>query len=395
MPAPTSLSRFVSHRELEILSWRKVGNSSSVCTVKKLSKCEICPRCATPSSSLYDRRVVTIKDAPIRGTLVYLKAIKRRFYCRTCRKPFTESLPGVWPKQRSTQRYRRSLLWACENFQDLQKVKRAYRCSSAFLYKVLYEQLRLRLKSKLSYPWPETIGIDEIFFRRGKYGRVFVTVIVDYKNKRVLDLIEGRHKGELLKKLANRPGRENVKKVVMDLSSTYRGFVQDFFPNAKIVADKFHVLRLLNPIINKLRKEITGDKRTNPLRRLLLKAGHRLKYYERSALHQWLKEHPRLELVYQFKEALGRFYRIKCQKKAQRVFIALIDSLAHYEHLKELKTLRKTLKTWKTEILNYFIYRITNGRTEGFNNMLSLVKRRAFGYRSFENFRLRALNACL
>lgn len=395
MPAPTSLSRFVGHRELEILSWQKIGSSSTLCTVRKQSTCEICPRCATPSSSRYDQRTVVIKDAPIRGSMVFLKAIKRRFYCHSCRKPFTEPLPGVWPKQRSTQRYRRSLLWACENFQDLKKVKRAYRCSSAFLYKVLYEQLRLRIKSRLSYPWPETIGIDEIFFRRGKYGRIFVTVIVDYKNKRVLDLIEGRHKGELFKKLLHRPGRENVRRVVIDMSGTYRGFVKEFFPNAEIVADKFHVLRLLNPMINKLRKEITGDKRTHPVRRLLLKAGYRLKHYERHALYQWLKEHKRLELVYQFKEALSRFYRIKSPQRAHQALINLIDQLAHHEHYKELKTLRKTLREWKTEILNYFIHRITNGRTEGFNNMLSLVKRRAFGYRSFENFRLRALNACL
>jgi len=62
--------------------------------------------------------------------------------------------------------------------------------------------------------------------------------------------------------------------------------------------------------------------------------------------------------------------------------------------LPEIQTLRRTLLKWKEEILAYFYTRLTNGRTEGFNNKAKLVKRRAYGYRSFRNYRLRLLNAC-
>jgi transposase len=67
--------------------------------------------------------------------------------------------------------------------------------------------------------------------------------------------------------------------------------------------------------------------------------------------------------------------------------------MAHSE-LKEIKTLRKTLMKWKNEILNYFRTRLTNAMVEGFNNKAKLVKRRAYGYRSFSNYRLRLLDAC-
>ena len=60
----------------------------------------------------------------------------------------------------------------------------------------------------------------------------------------------------------------------------------------------------------------------------------------------------------------------------------------------EIQTLRRTLLRWKNEVLAYFDTGITNGRTEGFNLKAKLVKRRAFGYRSFRNYRLRLLNAC-
>jgi transposase len=70
------------------------------------------------------------------------------------------------------------------------------------------------------------------------------------------------------------------------------------------------------------------------------------------------------------------------------------DWLAHSK-LKELKKLRRTLMSWRKEILGYFETRLTNARTEGFNNVAKLVQKRAYGYRSFENYRLRLLNACL
>ena len=60
----------------------------------------------------------------------------------------------------------------------------------------------------------------------------------------------------------------------------------------------------------------------------------------------------------------------------------------------ELQTFRRTLVRWRREILVYFDTRLTNARTEGFNNKAKLVKKRAYGYRSFRNYRLRLLNAC-
>ena len=76
-----------------------------------------------------------------------------------------------------------------------------------------------------------------------------------------------------------------------------------------------------------------------------------------------------------------------------RFFTRLTDQLAG-SPIPELQTLRRTLMSWRFEILTYFASRITNGRTEGFNNKAKLVKRRAYGYRSFRNYRLRLLNAC-
>lgn len=223
-------------------SWRKPGTVTLGVEVEKESAFEVCPRCATASSSVYDHRVVKVRDEPLRDLAVRLIVRKRRFACRPCRRPFTEPVPGIRKGYRSTERYQRGLLWACENFSDLKSVRRAYRCSSGYLYKALYAQLEHRRRGRL-YPWPAVIGLDEHFFRRGKGGfREFVSMVVDYKNRRLMELAEGRTVAQLEAQLSYIPGRENVRFVVLDMCDPFRKFAQRFFPNARLVADKFHVL---------------------------------------------------------------------------------------------------------------------------------------------------------
>jgi transposase len=168
---------------------------------------------------------------------------------------------GIAKGHRTTQRFRRGVLWAAENYSDLKRVRKDFRCSSGFIYNVLFEQLQLNVKAKINYPWPTSIGIDEHFFTRRRGRAEFATIFTDHNNKRVREVAFGKTKGELLYQVQNIPGRENVKNVTLDMSDTYRSFVKEFFPNAKLIADKFHVLRLMTPAINKARVQITGDKR--------------------------------------------------------------------------------------------------------------------------------------
>ena len=175
------------------------------------------------------------------------------------------------------------------------------------------------------------------------------------------------------------------------MSDPFKKFAKLFFPQARLIADHFHVIRLLNPMINKARTEITGDQRANPVRKLLLMNGKRLEYFERRALYEWLEHHPKMRELYHFKEALHGLYRCRGYNRAKRAMVGLLDRMAA-STLPEIKKIRRTLMKWKNEILNYFATGITNGRTEGFNNLAKLLQKRAFGFRSFENYRLRLLS---
>lgn len=386
-----STSKFILLPELKILThWQSAKFRTHYKCVKN-SDFEVCPKCAVKSYSVHDRRWVVVEDQPIRGSGVKLHILKRRFRCPNCKKVFTEPIPGVRKGFKTTQRFRRGLQWACENFKDLKSVQTAYACSAWLVYKVFYEQLELKLRERKNNPWPSTIGIDEHSFKRGFRSTEFASVIVDYNKKKIFEVINGKTADGLMMNLAHVTGRENVRNVVLDMSDPFKKFARQFFPQARLVADHFHVVRLLNPIINKARTEITGDKRSNPVRRLLLFNGKKLEYFERRALYEWLELYPKLKELYHFKEALHGLYRCRGYDRARRALIGLLDRMA-LSQLPEIKKLRTTLMKWKNEILNYFATGLTNARTEGFNNLAKLLQKRAFGFKSFKNYRLRLLS---
>lgn len=353
-----------------------------------------CPCCDDEFPRIHQWQTRKLKDSVIRGKIYILVVRTRRYRCRKCHATFNEELPGIKKYQRLTERMHREIYWASKNFADLKKVQRHTRCGSKTIYKRYYKRLEEKQKERQGTPWPKTIGIDEHAFNKDKKRghRNFVTMIVDQNNSRPKELLPTRNKAELMQMLAHIPGRENVKNVSMDMSGPYRSFVKDFFPNAKIVCDHFHVVRLLHPTINKMRKQITGDKRKHPLRKMLLKNGQKLKVFERKAIWKWLDDYPDLKDVYFAKEAMHRLYRCRGYKRARKSFINLLDWLAK-SHIPELKRLRRTLMNWMEEILNYFKIRITNAKTEGFNNVAKSIIKRSYGFRSFSNYRLRVLNA--
>lgn len=385
------IARFIVLPELNLFRVEK-NHKAHIYHCEKVREFEHCPKCNEASNVTYDHRWVKIKDEPVRRSQCFLRIRKRRLYCKTCRKPFTEPVSGVLKGQRSTQRFKRALTWGCQNMRSLKAVRENYQCSSSMIYKSVFSQLEIKLR-EYSNPWPRIVGVDEHFFSRRKGYSEYFTIFTDLKGHRVREAVHGRSKSEVLEKVAHIKGRENVEWVVQDLSETYRALTRELFPNANRVADKFHVLRLLSPALRRRRIEITGDRRTFRIKRLLQKNRKDLSYYEKQDVDRWLADYPELNLIYRFKEKLHELYRNTHQERARAGLERLIAELG-VSKIPELLTLRKTLLSWKTEILNYFKKRITNAMTEGFNRVASLVKNLGFGYRNDRNYRLRFLSAC-
>jgi transposase len=240
------------------------------------------------------------------------------------------------------------------------------------------------------------LGIDEISLK--KRHKQFVLVISDIARKCILAVLPDREKKTLEQwiETLSPPERASIQFVSIDMWAPYHQAARNKLPHAKVVADRFHVMKQLNTRLTQLRTEY--QKGLSPEMRSVIKGSRwvlvrnrsELSPMEEAQLTQILELSPELRTLYLLKEEFRRiFEKIHSRQKAARFLSAWIlrASLTGNKYLAKFVT---TLRNWWEEILNYFIERITNGFVEGLNGALRAMMRIAFGYRNFNNFRLRA-----
>jgi transposase len=390
-----NLTRFVLGTEFELLDSRPFRDGHKWIVRKHRQAFEICTRCGERSDTRAGRCKALLRDEPLRSQGLWIELHKHRYYCKRCRKPFTETTSLSWPRRRTTYRLRKYVAKLCHDMTDLGRVRKRTGMSNGFIYQVYYDQVETRLRERRdSIKWPTSLGIDEHFFSRSKGFTEYVTVFTDLNQRKLFEVARGKDTRSLIAQIESIPGREHVREVAIDMSGSYRSLVRKLFPQAKIVADKFHVLRLLSPSIIKERRTVQGNIFDARTRRMLLMNRHRLDYFERSEIDIFLRRHPSLEVLYRAKEKLHQIYRTNGYEKASKSLDRFIEELKN-QTSEPLMRLGRTLRNWRNEILEYFRRRLTNAFTEQTNNRGKLVQKRGYGYRSFRNYRLRLLSACL
>jgi transposase len=212
----------------------------------------------------------------------------------------------------------------------------------------------------------------------------------------VFDVVLGRSEPSLRQYLSRLPGREQVQLVVMDLSETYRSIVQKYFPNAKIVADRFHVIRLVNHhFLNLWKQQDPVGRMNRGLLSLMRRHRWNLTQEQRENLARYLDQFPILKSLYFAKHRLNKLLLIKNLmpkhgKKFMGRLLKLIGQLAQ----SPARTLANTLTSWLEPIVRMWRTSKSNGITEGFHTKMEMMSRRAYGFRNFENYRLRVLAHC-
>ena len=189
---------------------------------------------------------------------------------------------------------------------------------------------------------------------------------------------------------------KTVAVVNMDMDKRIKGAVRQVFPDVPIVADKFHVIKFTNRVIDLCRVAVEKSVRDRfEIKRILvMKTGkfHYLKHKDKwkvkaQKLEQVLKEYPEIKLLWDLKNKVHGFYRCKTLETATQSWKALLSFLKQHKALHpEFTDLKKTFLNWETEILNYFIYRTTNAYIEGLNNRIETFKRKRWGFRNKESF---------
>jgi transposase len=320
----------------------------------------------------------------------------KKWLCLGCGRSFWQRFPGILPRLRASEPFRRSV---CQkHFDGISRSRLAKReqISSATVERWSGDYLRRLAAERASPVCPQILGIDEHFFTR-RLG--YATTFCDLKNHSVYDVVPGRSEASLESFLHRLEGKHLVKVVCMDLATGYRSLVRKHFPQARIVADRFHVIRIVNHHFLACWKDLdpVGAKNRGLLS-LMRRHRHNLSVEQHERLAAYLKEYPVLELVYRFKQKLCYLLleKHRNQQRCRKLAPRLLRMIAELRDagLAQLVQLGNTLYSWRDEIATMWRFTRNNGITEGFHTKMEVLQRQAYGFRNFNNYRLRVKVLC-
>ena len=356
-------------------------------------QCLCCGGGRLHSKGLYKRRV---RHLPCLGVPSELIIRCRRYECLDCSRSFVQRLAGVMPGRRSSEPWRASVYERHDDGICASVLARREHTAPATVGRIYAQFTERKAKERLSLECPRVLGIDEHTLHKGQR---FATTFCDLKNRRVFDISPGRSEAELRGFLAGLRGRERVRVVCIDLSNSYRSLIRRWFPRALIVADRFHAVRVVALHLMRLARQLVPTLGWNRGWLALLRArAKRLDPEQCRRLEQLFEQHPALRPIYEMKERLCELLCLKTQAPAAcrrhiRHLLELIDTLRQ-SGLEAALTLAKTLSDWTEEIVRMWRFTRNNAVTEGFHRKMKLIQRRAYGFRSFNNYRLRVIAQC-
>lgn len=229
------------------------------------------------------------------------------------------------------------------------------------------------------------ISIDEIAMRKGHKN--FKTVVSDLSGRKLIDVIDGHTQEIIVKKLMEQPVevRNLVEEVSIDMWGGFAKIIPQIFPNAQIVTDRFHVMKYVIKELNTIAKQVGIREWKHSA--LLLRNKKDLDKSELELLEKLLAQSKRLRIAYNYKEDFRDIYETsKTVESGKDRFTEWLDS-ASVVYGQVIQTIKNHLDT----ICNYFLSHTSSGIMEGINNKIKQIKRTAYGFTNFENFRVRML----
>lgn len=346
----------------------------------------ICPCCGTVTDRVHDYRMQVIKDVPLaRDTFLHLR--KRRYRC-DCGKRFFEINTFLPRYYRVTTRLVAEIMFAFKKTVSAKEIGCRYNVSSVTAMRY-FNQFNQRLTML-----PKVISLDE--FKGNSGGQKYNSIIVDPEKRIVLDVLPNRFENNLIKYFSQFPNKNDVKYFVCDMNPHFRQVAKICFPQATIVADKYHVIRQVYWAMEKVRKNEQNKlsarfrKYFKKSRNLLMKRTEKLSEEEMDRLSLMFEIAPRLADAYRFKNDFITVIRSNSSIEGTQRLVDWLFSLEVMD-LPEFHDCTKAYHNWFQEIINSMDVPWTNGYIEGCNNKTKVLKRVSYGMRNFSHFRKRIL----
>lgn len=385
-----------------------------------------CPGCGVVSRSVKEYIRTTPRDLPYGERGISLVWHKRRWRCgeSTCgRQSFTEAIDEIPARARTTGRLRRAIAVAVgDACRSVAEVAASFGVS----WPTAHAAVIAAAEAAAVEPEPtQVLGIDET--RRGRLRWTFSveqrrwvrtdaydTGFVDLAgDQRLLGQIEGRTSACVIEWLQQQTPqfRDAIRYVAIDPAAVYAAAIRTpgLLPNATLVVDHFHLVKLANDAVTRVRRRVIWEqkgrrgRKVDPAwanRRRLLTAKERLSYKAFATMwNSLIDSDPSAQILTAWiaKEELRALLALARtgadRDEIRRRLFVFYDWCARTD-IDELHTLATTVETWWPAIEAFIHSGVTNARTEGINRLVKQVKRSACGFRNPANSRRRIRFHC-
>jgi len=404
------LQALVGLKDVRVLRYERRGPHVGLMVEQVLGDVR-CPTCAE-RAQVKERPVVHYVDLPVYGTPMSLAWKKHRMRCV---EPTCATRTWVLEDHRIAAKNclltTRAAKWATVQVgggRTVSEVAAELACDwhtvndAVTTYgEALLEADRKRLNKTTA------IGLDETsFVKAGAASHTsYATTVADVENHQIIEILPTRTYTEVAGWIDKQPRawKERIRYGALDMSATYAAVYSVLLPKASQVVDPFHVISLANRCLDAVRRRVQFEqlghrgRRDDPLyraRRVLLRSEETLdaKAHERLwSLLELGDPGAEVAIAYRVKERLRDFYRTTDLDEARQMLTELQDHCLRRAMPPEIQKLGRTIRNWFDKIANFHLARVSNGPTEALNNLIKRIKRIGFGFRNFENYRIRAL----
>ena len=372
----------------------------------KSNHCD-CPHCKSKNIVKNGSRIRKVKYIPYQNYNIELELTVQRYICKDCKKTFSPSTNVISNNSSISNNLKYTIALELQKNISLTSIAKRYSISVSSVQRIMdtcYSDFKVN-KEHL----PEAICIDEFKSVKNIDGAMSF-VFADYQSKSIIDVVEDRRLHSLTEYFSrfSLEARNNVKYICMDMYTPYISLVKSIFPNGEIVLDKFHIINLISRAFNQTRIFIMNSIQDDSLKRklkrfwkLLLKYYPDLceiKYYCQSFKYKLnskdkvdylLDKIPELEINFNIYQDIIQAIKHNNFKRFEGIVEKYLGSKE--KNSEKMRVALKTLKKYMKYIKNMFETNITNGVIEGLNNKIKSIKRTAFGYSKFNNFKKRIL----
>ena len=368
-----------------------------------------CGQCGTRAEA-QDRMSVEIRDLACFGRAARLVWHKRRWRCvdTDCEaRTWTETSPHISARTVLT---RRAGWEACRqvgaNARPVAGLARELGVCWSTVMEAVIEHGTPLVDDPERVGAVTNLGVDETSFLKANRSHAtrYATGLVDLDRRMVIDLVEGNAAADLRRWCAEQDPAwlGGIATVATDLAESYRAGLWPHLTHAERVADPFHVVRVANRCVDKVRRRVQNEtlghrgRKPDPLyriRKLLLTGTERLDERGNDRVLLGLRigdPHDEVLGAWLAKESVRDVYLTEDPTVAATLVDKAIAGCTS-DDVEEIRSLGKTLSSWRTEIIAHHRTGASNGPTEGLNLSVKQVKRCGRGFRSFDNYRLRVL----